>query len=171
VVLGENRALSLTPMNSWAIVSLYLSGTRPARQAGSASCCQHSIAVSATTAGVHVQSGPDDRLALIRRYYQAYENDDRSTIEQLLHPGFNFTSPSPDDDRIDRTTYFERCWPPHKGIKSFALLDVCADDNGALVMGTLPFAVCIANLSGWRARIARRCRAPGDVVVVVGGLQ
>jgi hypothetical protein len=80
-----------------------------------------------------VQSGPDDRLALIRRYYQAYENDDRPAIEQLVHPGFTFTSPNPDDDRIDRATYFERCWPPHEGIKSFALLDVCADDNSALV--------------------------------------
>jgi ketosteroid isomerase-like protein len=83
--------------------------------------------------GVHVESGPDDRLALIRRYYQAYEHDDRPAIEQLLHPAFTFSSPSPDDDRIDRATYFERCWPPHENIKTFALLDVCADDNGALV--------------------------------------
>ena len=80
-----------------------------------------------------MQSGPDGRLALVRRYYQAYENDDRPAIERLLHPGFTFTSPSPDDDRIDRVTYFDRCWPPHQGIKSFALLDVCADDDGALV--------------------------------------
>jgi hypothetical protein len=80
-----------------------------------------------------VQSGPDSRMALIRRYYQAYENDDRLAIEEVLHPGFTFTSPSPDDDRIDRATYFERCWPPHERIKTFALLDICADDNGALV--------------------------------------
>jgi ketosteroid isomerase-like protein len=40
-----------------------------------------------------VQTGPDHRLALIRRYYQAYENDDQSAIERLLHPGFTFTSP------------------------------------------------------------------------------
>jgi ketosteroid isomerase-like protein len=80
-----------------------------------------------------VQSGPDDRLALIRRYYQAYENDDRAGIEQLLHPDFTFTSPSPDDDRIDRATYFERCWPPHEHITSFTLVDVCADAHGALV--------------------------------------
>jgi hypothetical protein len=79
-----------------------------------------------------VQSGPEDRLALIRRYYQAYENDDRPAIERLLHPGFTFTSPNPDDDRIDRAAYFERCWPPHENIKSFTLLDLCADDNGAL---------------------------------------
>ena len=80
-----------------------------------------------------MESGPDDRLALIRRYYQAYENDDRPAIERLLHPGFTFTSPSPGDDRIDRAEYFERCWPPHETIKSFTLLDVCADEDGALV--------------------------------------
>jgi ketosteroid isomerase-like protein len=80
-----------------------------------------------------MESGPDDRLALIRRYYQAYENDDRQAIEQLLHPSFTFTSPNPDDDRIDRAEYFERCWPPHESIKSFALLDVCADDHSALI--------------------------------------
>jgi ketosteroid isomerase-like protein len=78
-----------------------------------------------------VQSGPDDRLTLIRRYYQAYENDDRRAIERLLHPDFTFTSPN--DDRIDRITYFERCWPPHERIEFFALLDVCADGEGALV--------------------------------------
>jgi len=80
-----------------------------------------------------MQSGPDDRLALIQRYYQAYENDDQSAIEQLLHPDFTFTSPSPNDDRIDRATYFERCWPPHEQIESFTLLDVCADAHHALV--------------------------------------
>jgi ketosteroid isomerase-like protein len=80
-----------------------------------------------------VQSGPDDRQMLIRRYYQAYETDDRQAIEQLLDQDFTFTSPAPGDDRIDRVTYFERCWPPHEGIRSFELLDVCADDGGALV--------------------------------------
>jgi hypothetical protein len=33
------------------------------------------------------------------------------------------------------------------------------------------FAVCIANLSGWRARIALCRRPAGSVAVVVGGLQ
>lgn len=78
-----------------------------------------------------MQSGPDARLALIRRYYQAYENDDRPSIERLLHPDFTFTSP--DDDRIDRANYFERCWPGHADIVSFTLLDVCADAEGALI--------------------------------------
>jgi ketosteroid isomerase-like protein len=78
-----------------------------------------------------VQSGPEDRLALIRRYYEAYENDDRSAIEPLLHPQFTFTSP--DDDRINRTEYFDRCWPNHQTITAFDLLDICADHKHALV--------------------------------------
>ena len=78
-----------------------------------------------------MKSGPSDRLELVRRYYQAYETDDRPAIEQVLHPDFTFTSP--DDDRIDRAAYFERCWPPHERIRSFTLLDVCADTHDALV--------------------------------------
>jgi hypothetical protein len=72
-----------------------------------------------------MQLGPDDRLAIIWRYYQAYERDDRSAIEPLLHPELTFTSPQ--DARIDRAAYFDRCWPGHQSIKSFTLLDLCAD--------------------------------------------
>jgi ketosteroid isomerase-like protein len=78
-----------------------------------------------------MQSGPEDRLALVRRYYQAYESDDRSAIEQVLHPEFTFSSP--DDDRIDRIAYFDRCWPNHERIKVFRLLDACSDAQDALV--------------------------------------
>jgi len=79
-----------------------------------------------------MHSGPEDRLALIRRYYDAYENDDRPAIERLLHSEFTFTSPN-DDDRIDQTVYFDRCWPNHERITSFTLLDACADNTAALV--------------------------------------
>jgi ketosteroid isomerase-like protein len=80
-----------------------------------------------------MQTGPADRLEIIRGYYTAYENDDRSAIEPLLHPDFTFSSPEPDDNRIDRTTYFERCWPNHKRIISFELEDLCADASDALI--------------------------------------
>ncbi|MGH3164661.1 MAG: nuclear transport factor 2 family protein [Trebonia sp.] len=73
---------------------------------------------------------------MIRRYYQAYENDDRAALSQLLHPDFTFTSPEDKDDRIDLATYFEQCWPPHENIKSFELLDVCADSRDALIRYT-----------------------------------
>ena len=79
-----------------------------------------------------MHSGPDDQLTLIRRYYSAYERDDRPAIDALLHPEFTFTSPAPEDDRSDRATYLERCWPGHESITSVTLLDVCADADGAL---------------------------------------
>lgn len=78
-----------------------------------------------------MQSGPEDLLALTRRYYHAYEDDDRAAIEPLLHPEFTFSSPQ--DDRIDRSTYFDRCWPNHERITSFKLLDACADPSDALI--------------------------------------
>jgi ketosteroid isomerase-like protein len=46
---------------------------------------------------------------LIRKYFSAYENKDRQAVEPLLTDDFVFTSPY--DYRIDRETYFKRCWP------------------------------------------------------------
>ncbi len=79
-----------------------------------------------------MQSGPEDRVALIRRYYEAYDKSDRSVIEPVLHVQFTFSSPN-DDDNIDQALYFDRCWPNHQAIRQFDLLDICADGDGALV--------------------------------------
>jgi hypothetical protein len=79
-----------------------------------------------------VQSGPEDRLALIRRYYEAYDTGDRSLIESALHAQFTFSSPN-DDDHIDQALYFARCWPNHEAIRHFDLLDICADGDQALI--------------------------------------
>jgi hypothetical protein len=79
-----------------------------------------------------MKTGPEDRLALIRRYYEAYDNSDRSMIESTLHAQFTFSSPN-DDDNIDQAVYFARCWPNHEAITHFTLLDVCADNDFALV--------------------------------------
>ena len=46
---------------------------------------------------------------LIQKYYAAYEQKDRKTIEPLLTDDFSFSSPH--DDHIDRASYFSRCWP------------------------------------------------------------
>jgi ketosteroid isomerase-like protein len=46
---------------------------------------------------------------LIRKYFSAYENKDRKAVESLLSNDFVFTAPY--DNRIDRETYFKRCWP------------------------------------------------------------
>jgi ketosteroid isomerase-like protein len=44
-----------------------------------------------------------------RKYFSACENKDRKAVESLLTDDFVFASPY--DYRIDRETYFERCWP------------------------------------------------------------
>ena len=58
-----------------------------------------------------------DRLQLARAVYGAYESGDRSVVEDLLSEDFVFFSPP--DPGIDRTTYFERCWPNSELIESF----------------------------------------------------
>jgi ketosteroid isomerase-like protein len=47
--------------------------------------------------------------AVVRAYCGAYETEDRAIAESLLADDFSFTSPN--DDAIDKATYFERCWP------------------------------------------------------------
>jgi ketosteroid isomerase-like protein len=58
-----------------------------------------------------------DRLHLARAIYGAYEKGDRRVVEDLLTDDFTFYSPA--DAGIDRTMYFERCWPNSKTIQSF----------------------------------------------------
>ena len=50
-----------------------------------------------------------DLKDIARGYYRAFEQHDRSFIEQNLADGFTFTSPF--DDHIGREEYFRRCWP------------------------------------------------------------
>jgi ketosteroid isomerase-like protein len=52
---------------------------------------------------------------LIRSYFAAYKNHDRTVLEKGFSDNFTFTSPY--DDAIDKQTYFERCWPNHERIR------------------------------------------------------
>jgi hypothetical protein len=56
--------------------------------------------------GKEMQSDP---IAVARPSYIAYANKDRAAIEALIADDFHFTSPL--DNRLNRATYFERCWP------------------------------------------------------------
>ncbi len=46
---------------------------------------------------------------IVRSQFDAYRDKNRPLLESLLTDDFRFTSPY--DDAIDKTTYFERCWP------------------------------------------------------------
>jgi ketosteroid isomerase-like protein len=56
-------------------------------------------------------------VAMARACYAAYVSKDRAAIEALIAEDFHFTSPR--DNRIDRRTYFERCWPGGQDIEAF----------------------------------------------------
>ena len=51
----------------------------------------------------------DNTVAIARMGYEAYAAKDHAAIEKLIADDFHFTSPL--DNRIDRATYFARCWP------------------------------------------------------------
>ncbi|MEI5999692.1 nuclear transport factor 2 family protein [Paraburkholderia bengalensis] len=72
-----------------------------------------------------------DVASLVRRCFAAYQHKDRAAIEALLADDFHFTSPQ--DDHIDRRTYFERCWPFSEQLESFRIEKLFCEGNEAFV--------------------------------------
>jgi ketosteroid isomerase-like protein len=68
---------------------------------------------------------------LVRRCFDAYKVKDRSILEALFADSFRFTSPY--DDRIDKATYFERCWPNSLLINENVLERIVESGNTAFV--------------------------------------
>jgi ketosteroid isomerase-like protein len=73
----------------------------------------------------------EDPEHIARASYQAYANKDRSAIEALIADDFHFTSPL--DNRIDRATYFARCWPNSETITSFEFIHVVSSEDHVFV--------------------------------------
>jgi ketosteroid isomerase-like protein len=77
-------------------------------------------------------SGPDAQLVEVaKRNYLAYVDKDRTAMERLIAEDFHFTSPL--DNRIDRKTYFERCWPNSRWIAEFEFIDAVTDKDRVYV--------------------------------------
>jgi hypothetical protein len=75
---------------------------------------------------------PDrSRADLVRACFAAYQAKDRTTMERLLAGAFRFTSPY--DDRIDKATYFERCWPMPASINTFIVERIFVEADAAFV--------------------------------------
>lgn len=72
-----------------------------------------------------------DPVAIARACYEAYVAKDRSAIEALVAEDFRFTSPL--DNRLDRTTYFERCWPNSETTEGFDFIHLVPDGNRVFV--------------------------------------
>ena len=72
-----------------------------------------------------------DATETARGAYRAYVEKDRPMIEALIAEDFHFTSPL--DNRIDRKTYFERCWPNSKTIATFEFVNLVAHGDRVFV--------------------------------------
>lgn len=69
--------------------------------------------------------------AIARAAYEAYVTKDRAAIEKLIANDFHFTSPL--DNRLDRETYFRRCWPNSKVIDRFDFIHLVTDADRVFV--------------------------------------
>jgi ketosteroid isomerase-like protein len=72
-----------------------------------------------------------DCIAIARACFDAYVAKDRAAIEALIADDFHFTSPL--DNRLDRATYFARCWPNSETIDGFTFVDLVRDGNRVYV--------------------------------------
>jgi ketosteroid isomerase-like protein len=69
--------------------------------------------------------------AIAQAAYRAYETKDRAALEALLADDFHFTSPL--DNRLDRDTYFRRCWPNSEVIEGFDFVHLVTDADRVFV--------------------------------------
>jgi ketosteroid isomerase-like protein len=68
---------------------------------------------------------------VVRAYFGAYESEDRAACEALLADDFRFTSPN--DDGIDKATYFERCWPNREPSRDQQIESIVVEGDKAFV--------------------------------------
>jgi ketosteroid isomerase-like protein len=69
--------------------------------------------------------------AIAQAAYRAYVTKDRAALEALLADDFHFTSPL--DNRLDRDTYFRRCWPNSEVIEAFDVVHLVVDADRVFV--------------------------------------
>lgn len=64
----------------------------------------------------------NDPQSIVRACFDAYARQDRAALEAVIGDPFSFTSPL--DNRLDRATYFEHCWPNSGHIAGFDIVEM-----------------------------------------------
>ncbi|MBB3659660.1 ketosteroid isomerase-like protein [Rhizobium sp. BK650] len=64
-----------------------------------------------------MSNGNEHRAQMLRDLYAAYIDRRKDIVGAMLTEDFTFSSPQ--DDYIDRASYFERCWPNEPALKGF----------------------------------------------------
>lgn len=65
---------------------------------------------------------------VVRAMFESYQAQDRDAADRLIAEDFVFTSPQ--DDHIDRATFFERCFPTASRFRSQELLQLVPTQDG-----------------------------------------
>jgi ketosteroid isomerase-like protein len=73
----------------------------------------------------------EDNAEIVRACFKSYVDKDRAKLESLIGEDFHFTSPL--DNRIDRKTYFERCWPNSETMAAVDFTRIVADGDTVFV--------------------------------------
>ena len=74
---------------------------------------------------------PRSKSGIIRALFAAYRGNGRETVEDCFTDDFTFTSPY--DDRIDKATYFARCWRDSGWIERQQLEKIFVEGDEAFV--------------------------------------
>ena len=73
----------------------------------------------------------EKNVVVARAAYLTYVSKDRAALELLIADDFHFTSPL--DNRIDRKTYFEHCWPNSEQTEGFDFIHCVPDGDRVFV--------------------------------------
>jgi ketosteroid isomerase-like protein len=68
---------------------------------------------------------------LVRKYFYAFQSQNRQAVEDLLSEDFTFSSPR--DDHIGKQAFFERCWPNSEKFRSFNIEKIFERESEAFV--------------------------------------
>jgi ketosteroid isomerase-like protein len=99
---------------------------------------------------------PQNKSEFIRALFAAYRANDRASVENSFTEDFRFTSPY--DDRIDKATYFERCWRVSDWIERQQLEKIFVEGDEAFVTYE------VATKEGKRFRNTEFFRFVGDKI-------
>ncbi|KRB50100.1 ketosteroid isomerase [Rhizobium sp. Root708] len=72
-----------------------------------------------------------ERAETVRALYAAYIDGRADIVATMLTEDFTFSSPR--DDHIDRSTYFERCWPKPPPFERLEIEYLGLEDDQAVV--------------------------------------
>lgn len=86
----------------------------------------------------------DSTIEIAKEIYAAYVTKNRAKIEALIADDFHFTSPR--DNRLNRDTYFARCWPNSQATGDFTFVHLVSDGDRVFVT----YDLCMADGKAFR---------------------